>query len=191
MKSLERSQLSWRQSMQVSSVGRRPQAALLLAAVIAALGLLALAAWALFVRQAPASRQAEVAARGAEVMPFDLERTTHIFDDLPDGGLQQVVADDQTDTAQIVLIRAHLQEEAAKFQRGDFGDPASIHGDAMPGLAELRQGYARIEVAYSELSDGAQIRYTTSDPAMVAALHAWFAAQLSDHGGHAVDHGKP
>ena len=58
-------------------------------------------------------------------------------------------------------------------------------------LAELRQGYARIEVAYSELSDGAQIRYTTSDPAMVAALHAWFAAQLSDHGGHAVDHGNP
>ena len=175
--------------MQVSSAGRRPQTALMIATVFAALGLLALAAWVFFGQSRPANRQAEVAARGAEVMPFDLERTTHIFDDLPDGGLQQVVADDATDTAQIALIRGHLQEEAAKFQRGDFGDPAAIHGDAMPGLAELRQGYARIEVAYGELPDGAQIRYTTSDPAMVAALHAWFAAQLSDHGGHAMEHG--
>ncbi len=177
--------------MQVSSAGRRPQAALMIVTVLAALGLLALAAWALVAREVPANRQAEVAARGAEVMPFDLERTTHIFDDMPDGGLQQVVADDPTDTAQIALIRAHLQEEAVKFQRGDFGDPASIHGDAMPGLAGLRQGYGLIEVAYAELPDGAQIRYTTSDPAMVTALHAWFAAQLSDHGGHATDHGKP
>jgi hypothetical protein len=175
--------------MQVSNVGRRPQAALLLATVIAALGLLALAAWALFAQGTPAGRQAEVAARGATVMPFDLEQTTHIFDDLPDGGLQQVVADDPQDTAQIAPIRAHLQEEAAKFQRGDFGDPAAIHGDAMPGLAALRQGYAQIEVVYAELPDGAQIRYTTSDPAMVAALHAWFAAQLSDHGGHATGGG--
>lgn len=31
-------------------------------------------------------RQAEVAARGAEVMPFDLDRTRHHFEDLPDGG---------------------------------------------------------------------------------------------------------
>jgi hypothetical protein len=118
--------------MQVSSAGRRPQAVLLLIAIFAALGILALAAWALVARGAPANRQAEVAARGAAVMPFDLERTTHIFDDLPDGGLQQVVADDETDTAQIALIRVHLREEAVKFQRGDFGDPAAIHGDATP-----------------------------------------------------------
>jgi hypothetical protein len=97
------------------------------------------------------------------------------------------VADDPADIAQIALIRRHLQEEAAKFQRGDFGDPAAIHGTMMPGLAELRQGYAQIAVAYSELPDGAQIRYIASDPTMVSALHAWFAAQLSDHGGHAVD----
>jgi hypothetical protein len=177
--------------MQVSSAGLRPQAALMIVAALVALVLLALAGWALFAQDRSAQRQAEVAARGAEVMPFDLERTTHSFDDLPDGGLQQVLADDATDTAQIALIRAHLQEEASRFQRGDFGDPAAIHGDMMPGLAELRQGYAQIEVAYAELPDGAQIRYTTSDPTMVAAVHAWFAAQLSDHGGHATDHGKP
>jgi hypothetical protein len=172
--------------MQVSSGSRRPQVVLLLIVMTALVGLALVALWPLLAREAVPGRQADVALRGAAVMPFDLERTTHIFDDLPDGGLQQVIADDPADTDQIALIRGHLQAEAAKFERGDFGDPAAIHGEAMPGLPALREGYARIEVAYSERPDGAQIRYTTSDPAMIAALHDWFAAQLSDHGGHAT-----
>ncbi len=104
------------------------------------------------------------------------------------GGLQQVVADNASDTEQIARIRSQLQDEAAKFQRGNFSDPAAIHGGAMPGLAELQQGYAQINVVYAELPDGAQIRYTSSDAALVAMLHAWFNAQLSDHGGHAMEH---
>ena len=153
-----------------------------------ALLLLALVAWyALSLRDQ--MRQAQVAARGAQVMPFDLERTSHIFTAHPDGGVQQVIADDPQDAEQIELIRSHLQEEATRFRQGDFGDPAAIHGDAMPGLAELRRGFAGIDVAYSELPDGAQLRYTASDPALMAALHTWFRAQLSDHGDHASEHG--
>lgn len=163
-----------------------------LLAAVATLALLALGGLALWAGiLGPRARQAAVAERGATVMPFDLERTTHIFEPLPDGGLQQVIADDPRDAAQVALIRGHLQEETAKFQQGDFGDPAAIHGDAMPGLAELRAGYAQIEVTYAELPDGAQIRYTTSEPAIVTALHAWFQAQLSDHGGHAMEHDGP
>jgi hypothetical protein len=176
--------------MQVSSMRRWRMLPLLAVGIIVILGLAAFGVWALPAQRAPANRQAEVAARGADVMPFDLERTTHIFEDRPDGGLQQVIADDPADAEQVALIRGHLQEEAAKFQRGDFGDPAAIHGEGMPGLAQLRQGYNQIDVVYSELPDGAQIRYTISDPVMVVALHAWFAAQLSDHGGHAMDHGS-
>lgn len=174
--------------MQVSSMRHRPLP-LLVVGTIAALGLSALVAWALLAQRAPADRQAEVAARGAAVMPFDLERTTHIFEEQSDGGLQQVVVDDPADAEQIALIRGHLEEEAAKFQRGDFGDPAAIHGDGMPGLAELRESYSKIKVVYTEVPDGAQIRYTAGEPALVSAIHAWFAAQLSDHGGHAMDHG--
>jgi hypothetical protein len=33
-----------------------------------------------------------------------------------------------------------------------------------------------------------QIQYITQDPALIAALHQWFAAQRSDHGHHAVGH---
>ena len=133
------------------------------------------------------SRQAEVAARGAAVMPFDLDKTRHIFQQQPDGGVQQVVALDPSDTTQIALIREHVQEEALKFQRGDFGDPADIHGSSMPGLAELRESAGKITVAYTELPEGAKIQYSTSDRELVAALHQWFEAQVSDHGRHATD----
>jgi hypothetical protein len=42
------------------------------------------------------TRQGEVAARGAKVMPFDLEQTTHVFQKLDDGGLQKVVVKDSS-----------------------------------------------------------------------------------------------
>lgn len=136
----------------------------------------------------PTARQAEVAARGAVVMPFDLERTVHVFEETEDGGLQQVLVKDTADREQIALIRSHLREEAARFARGDFSDPARIHGEAMPGLRDLADGAARIEVRYAELPEGAQIRYTTTDSSLVRAVHQWFAAQRSDHGRHARAH---
>jgi hypothetical protein len=133
-------------------------------------------------------RQEEVAQRGAQVMPFDLEQTMHMFQTLADGGLQTVTAKDASNSQQIALIQAHLQEEAAKFRQGDFSDPAKIHGEDMPGLAALKAGAGHIDVQYTPLPNGAQIQYTTPDLALIAALHQWFAAQLSDHGHHAVGH---
>ncbi len=105
-----------------------------------------------------AARQAEMATRGAQVMPFDLEQTMHVFQSLDDGGLQTVRTKDPANREQIALIQTHLQEEVAKFQRGDFSDPATIHGEAMPGLAELRAGAGQIEMQYTPLPDGAQMR---------------------------------
>ena len=135
-----------------------------------------------------AARQAEIATRGAQVMPFDLEQTMHVFQSLNDGGLQTVRAKDPANYEQIALIQAHLKEEAEKFQRGDFSDPAKIHGEAMPGLAELKAGAGQIDIQYLPLPDGAQIRYTAKEPALVMAIHHWFMAQRADHGPHASDH---
>ena len=59
---------------------------------------------------ADAERQAEVAQRGAEVMPFSLKATTHIFTKSDDGGNQQVIAKNLSDSGQIRLIRKHLRE---------------------------------------------------------------------------------
>lgn len=130
-------------------------------------------------------RQKAVAERGRTVMPFDLEQTTHHFTPTETGGVQDVVADQADDAKQADLIRTHLQQEAKAFSQGDFGDPAQIHGDSMPGLAELQDGYKHIEVRYREQPDGATLTYTTEEPALVDALHDWFEAQLGDHGDHA------
>ena len=132
-----------------------------------------------------AERQQAVAEAGAEVMPFPLDETTHIFTDTESGGRQDVVADDPNDSTTIDAIRQHLAEEAAKFQSGDFSDPEAIHGSAMPGLAELQGGFDEIDVELLEIPTGAAITYTTQDPELVSAIHRWFEAQTSDHGSHA------
>jgi hypothetical protein len=138
---------------------------------------------------ASAERQAEVAARGAEVMPFDLDATTHRFEPTETGLIQMVTADDPQDGEQIALIREHLEEEASRFAAGDFDDPAAIHGDDMPGLTTLRDGAAEIDIQLEQLDDGARLVYTTDDPRLVEALHQWAQAQVSDHGDHA-EHGN-
>ncbi len=129
-----------------------------------------------------ADQQAQAAERGAEVMPFDLDATTHHFTKTDEGGIQVVTADDPTDQRQIDLIRDHLTDERDNFARGDFDDPARIHGHDMPGVAELTARYADVSVTYAETPDGARLTYTTDDPRLVDAIHAWFDRQVMDHG---------
>lgn len=135
-----------------------------------------------------ASRQDEVARNGASVMPFDLMRTTHFFDDTPSGGIETITANDKRDARQGALIRSHLAGEAQRFSRGDFSDPAKIHGQDMPGLAELASAGDKLHVKYRKLPAGASLSFVSRDPAVAAAVHAWFAAQRFDHAAHARMH---
>lgn len=131
-----------------------------------------------------AERQRAVAEAGARVMPFDLDRTMHTFDKIPEGGRQTVVATDG-DPEQIRLIRQHLAEEAERFGGGDFHHPEMIHGDGMAGMHALVMGADRLSVRYAEVDRGGEIHYSASDPDLVEAIHQWFDAQLVDHGAHA------
>ena len=139
--------------------------------------------------QALADRQQSVAEAGAEVMPFDLDATTHVFTDTSTGGTQDVIADDPDDEANIELIRLHLEDEATNFRAGDFSDPEVIHGPAMPGLATLKERFADVSVDLVETDIGATITYGSDDAVVVEAIHDWFAAQSSDHGDHAEHSG--
>jgi hypothetical protein len=134
------------------------------------------------------NRQAMIHGAGKQVMPFDLNRTTHVFRTTDRGGAQQVIAKDPNDQEQIALIQQHVQHEAASFSAGNFSDPARLHGADMPGLQELAAGASKIKVEYSALPNGAQIIYMTEDQSLVTALHRWFNAQLSDHGRDATGH---
>lgn len=134
-------------------------------------------------------RQEVVAQRGPEVMPFDLDATTHVFTKQSDGGVQSVLADDPSDAVEVRLIRSHLEQEVAAFRSGDFGDPASIHGDEMPGLSELESRYVEIDFVLRSVEGGATITYRVDDPELLDALHRWFDAQVSDHADHAEHEG--
>jgi hypothetical protein len=118
-------------------------------------------------------------------MPFDLNQTMHIFTPTSDGGVQVIMVHDR-EAGLVANVRSHLRKEAAAFARGDYSDPAEIHGHDMPGLAQLQAGAKRMTVTYAARPDGASIRYRTADARLVAALHRWFAAQVSDHGAHAM-----
>jgi len=132
------------------------------------------------------SVQEHVHGQGHHVMPFDLARTLHIFRMTEDGGVQQVVTrGDVADAEQVMLIRHHLMMEAAAFQKGNFADPARLHGETMPGLRELRSGATRIQIAYRSLPNGAEIRFKSNDIRLITAIHRWFGSQLSEHGADA------
>jgi hypothetical protein len=130
-------------------------------------------------------RQTAVRAHGQEVMPFDLKRTTHTFAKTAAGGVESVTTKSPGDRAQLPLIRQHLRKEQRLFSRGDFRDPMATHGMRMPGLDTLRTHSSQINITYRPLPEGAQLRYTTTDQTIRAALHDWFDAQVTDHGSDA------
>ena len=134
---------------------------------------------------ADAPHQVQVERNSEKVMPFSMQSSKHFFVPTPTGGVQTVLVLDGNRT-QVGLVRSHLRKEATAFAHGDFADPASIHGGEMPGLHALRTGSSRIKVRYADVPNGAKITYTTADAALVSALHAWFKAQVSDHGTHAT-----
>jgi hypothetical protein len=154
--------------------------------LLAVLGTFGVLFWAGWLTPPPANQQAMVHDMGHQVMPFDLSQTSHIFEMTESGGVQQVIAKDPDDNAQITLIQQHIQHEAIRFSAGDFSDPTSLHGGDMPGVKELGRGAAQIKIEYTALSNGAQITFTTQDLQLITAIHRWFGAQLSDHGSDAT-----
>lgn len=136
---------------------------------------------------ADAQRQAEVAKLGTDVMPFSVQATTHVFTKTAEGGTQRVVAKNAAQAQQVKLVREHLHDIQTQFLKGNFAGPAHIHGSEMTGLAELKAAKpGQISIQYRDVSAGAELTYRTTDKKLVAALHHWFDAQLSDHGADAM-----
>ena len=138
---------------------------------------------------APAARaetqQQRVHRMSHEVMPFDMSKTIHVFRMTQSGGVERVEVRDPADNEQIPLIRRHLRHEASRFQRGDYSDPARLHGQDMPGLGILERNASGVSVSYAEVPKGAQITFETGDLRLLTAIHRWFGAQLSQHGADA------
>lgn len=137
---------------------------------------------------ADADHHAAVMARGGmpEGMGVDQHTSTHVFDDLPDGGRIELQRD-MDDPEGTARIRAHLQQIAEAFAAGDFRIPGFVHARAdVPGTAVMARLRDRIEYVYHELPRGGEVRIRTSDAEAVRAIHEFLAFQRHDHraGGH-------
>ena len=131
------------------------------------------------------TKQEQVHGMSHTVMPFEMSKTRHIFAMTDTGGVQRVIVRDMADKDQIDRIREHLAHEAQAFARGDFADPAHLHGAAMPGLADMQAAADKVHVTFAPLPDGAQISFESDDRHAVTSIHRWFGAQLSEHGADA------
>ena len=125
---------------------------------------------------------AALQSRGADprAMRVDQYTSVHRFDVLPDGGRIELQRD-VDDSAGVSQIRRHLRAIADAFAVGDFGTPAFVHMRQMPGTAVMAAKRSVIGYAVRDLPRGAELRITTSDPAAVAAVHAFMASQRTDH----------
>ncbi|MGA8276792.1 MAG: hypothetical protein WB784_01150 [Rhodanobacteraceae bacterium] len=135
---------------------------------------------------AQTTRQEHVRQMSHDVMPFDMSKTVHIFKMTEQGGVERVVTRKGAGGSdQVALIQQHLHHEAGQFQKGNYSDPAKLHGVDMPGLKDLEAGASYIKVTYAALRNGAEITFTTTDIHLLTAIHRWFGAQLSEHGADA------
>jgi hypothetical protein len=104
-------------------------------------------------------------------MPPPIEHTLHMFRESPDGGVQDVFADDGVSSDKVAALRDELRREAIEYAHGGYADP-----DGTANVGMLRSAYARIHVTFTKLDHGGEIRFRTSDPALVNALHGWMSA---------------
>ena len=124
--------------------------------------------------------------RGRMVMGVDQYTSTHVFEDLPDGGRIVLERDDPADSAGIAAIRAHMRSIAADFHAGDFAKPFEVHAEVVPGTGIMAARRAAIDNQVVDRQRGAEVRLVTHDPEALAAIHEFLAYQRSAH--HAAGH---
>jgi len=119
-------------------------------------------------------------ARGRIAMGVDQYTSTHVFEDLPDGGRIELQRD-VDDAEGVKAIRAHLREIAGVFAKGDFSTPAFVHMREVPGTQVMSKKHMVITYTFRELPRGGEVRIRTKDPEAIKAIHEFLAFQRSDH----------
>lgn len=124
---------------------------------------------------------AAVQDRGAAVMGVDQYTSTHVFEDLPDGGRIIFERQDASDSSGIAVIRAHMREIASAFARGDFTAPGLVHARDVPGTRVMITRRNAIAYRAVDRPRGAEVRITTTDTTALAAVREFLAFQRMDH----------
>lgn len=125
--------------------------------------------------------------RGAAAMGVDQYTSSHVFEDLPDGG-RIVLQRDSIDAAGTEAIRAHMRDIAQRFAAGDFAIPGMVHAQVVPGTDVMAARTAHLTYVADTLPRGGQVRITTRDAEALKAVHAFLAFQRMDHRAAGHDH---
>ena len=129
-----------------------------------------------------ASPQQTAHSRGAMVMGFDQDATTHHFRLYPDGGAIEVAVNDPGDVKNRDAIRSHLPHIAMMFGSGNFDAPMLVHDSShVPGTAVMAQRRDSIRYTYVETTNGGRVEIVTKDPRALAAVHAFLTYQIAEH----------
>lgn len=124
---------------------------------------------------------AAVQERGRTAMGVDQYTSTHVFEDLPDGGRVVLDRDDASDTEGVRTIREHMRVIEAAFRRGDFTLPGQVHAREVPGTRAMRERRDVIQYSAVARPRGAELRITTRDSSALAAIREFLSFQRSDH----------
>ena len=146
-----------------------------------AIALLVLAACARTDRTPDDSAFAAVQDRGRTAMGVDQYTSTHVFEDLPDGGRVVLDRDDASDTVGVRTIREHMRVIEAAFRRGDFALPGQVHAREVPGTRVMRERRDAIQYVALDRPRGGELRITTRDSSALAAIREFLSFQRSDH----------
>jgi hypothetical protein len=120
--------------------------------------------------------------RGATVMGFDQDKTSHHFRLYEDGGAIEVSVKDAADAANRDAIRAHLPHIAMMFGEGNFDAPMMVHDSAhVPGTADMARLKATIAYKYVETPAGGRVDIVTTDAVALRAVHDFLKFQIADH----------
>jgi hypothetical protein len=126
-------------------------------------------------------KDAALKQRGADAMGFDQNATVHHFGLSATGGSIEVDVRRAADEAQRAQIRAHLQQIAGDFARGDFGKPVATHAEVPPGVAGMQAHRDAITYRYEERPLGARVLIETKDPEALKAIQAFLRYQIAEH----------
>lgn len=131
----------------------------------------------------PASNDphAQMNHRGAQVMGFDQDKTSHHFFLHDDGGAIDVSVKDAADRTNLDAIRAHLPHIVVMFGEGNFEAPMTVHGTTVPGTPEMKKVKDTITWKYEETARGGRVNITTANADALKAVHAFLRYQITDH----------
>ena len=132
-------------------------------------------------QQTAGDTHAQMNARGAHVMGFDQDKTTHSFRLHTDGGAIEIHVKDPADRANRDAIRSHLPHIAEMFAAGNFSAPMLIHATDVPGTAAMTASKDRIRFRYVETARGGRVDIWTADAGALGAVHEFLRFQIRDH----------